>query len=204
MVDRVGVLANPVVELFVGVGIGRRCPLLAIRSQCGLGQNFLSLANPVAQALQVTRGAQKLRVNQRRTVRVAVGQLHAASAVGLQQTHMQRVAMAQCQLAAVVHQFGHHKVQLNVRVRHLRSAVVKGTALGEVRGEAPLSVLVPGPQGLPGVPHPFGRHANQIGLPRRIGHQHCVRVVVQVFAHARQVAQHLDALALQMRGWPNA
>ena len=57
VVDRIGVLAYPVFELFVAVRIGRRCPLFAIRGQCGLGQNFLSLTNPVAQALQVTRVA---------------------------------------------------------------------------------------------------------------------------------------------------
>lgn len=82
VVHRVGDFSNPVFPLFVGPRICRRCLLFAVRRQCGLDQNFLGLANPVAQALQVTRAAQKLRGNQRRTDRVAVGQLHTASAVG--------------------------------------------------------------------------------------------------------------------------
>ena len=89
MVDRVGVLANPVLQLFVVARIGRRCPLFAIRGQGGLGQDVLGLANTVAQALQVARIAQKLRVNEWRALGVAVGQLHTASAVRLQQTHVQ-------------------------------------------------------------------------------------------------------------------
>ena len=152
VVNRIGVLANPVFELFVGVRIGRRCPLFAIRRQSGLGQDVLGLTHAIAQALQVTGVAQKLRVNQRRAVGVAVGQLHTASAVGLQQTHMQRIAMPQGQLAAMVHQFGHHKVQLNVRVRFAGSAFVKGAAFCEIGGERPRAVLPPGPQGLQGLP----------------------------------------------------
>ena len=38
--------------------------------------------------------------------------------------------MPQRQLAAVVHQFGHHKVQLNVRVGRFGAAFVERTTLG--------------------------------------------------------------------------
>ncbi len=41
-------------------------------------------------------------------------------------------------------------------------------------------------------------------MPRRVGHQHRIGVVVQVFTHAGQVVQHLNAETLQMRGRPNA
>jgi len=55
VVDRVGVLAYPVFELFVAERIGRRCPLFAIRSQGGLGQDALGLANPVTRPTGLLR-----------------------------------------------------------------------------------------------------------------------------------------------------
>jgi hypothetical protein len=77
------------VLLLVGVGIGRSGPFTAVCGQRWLGHDGLGLTNTVSQSLNVARITQKLGVNQRRAVRVAVVQQHTATTVGLQQTHMQ-------------------------------------------------------------------------------------------------------------------
>ena len=112
--------------------------------------------------------------------------------------------MAQRQLTAMVHQLGHHKVQLNVGRGQLGAAFVKSAAFGKVGGQSPLAVLAPFPHGLQGVPNAAWGHADEIGMARGIGHQHHIGVVMQVFTHTRQGVLHRDAPFLQMGSRPNA
>jgi hypothetical protein len=164
----------------------------------GLGQQAARLLHAADQPVQVVGLGQEGRVDHRGGQRVGAGQRHPPAALGPQQAHMHRVAVAPHRAAAVVDQLAHHEVPLQVRHGLVGPAAEEAAGLGEVGGQEAAPLAPPLADGAGDVPAAAQAEAEARARLRRLEHHHHVRVVVQVAAHAGQGVTHGDAVALQL------
>ncbi len=112
--------------------------------------------------------------------------------------------MADGQGAGVVDELGDDEVQLQVGLVFARAALEEGAGLGDGAGKHALAPGQPVPGALDSHRRAAGRNGEGVGALRRIDDVGDADVVVQVFAHAGQVVQHLQTQLPKMRAGADA
>jgi hypothetical protein len=116
----------------------------------------------------------------------------------------QKIIAGEEQVRAMVDEFAHHEVQLQIGHGLGGVALQKGTGFCKVAGEHAAALAAPFAHRLEGAPSTDQRQAKQLGAPRHVDHLHHVHVVLQVLAHSRQLVQHTNAVVQQLGVVANA
>ena len=113
---------------------GMRQLLRAMPRQSGLRQDAARHLHPPDGTLQVVFHCQEVGVDQWQRQGVCTAQPDRATALWAQHTHMAGKTMPPNGLAPMVDEFGHHKMQLQIRPRYFGAAFQKSPCFRKIGG----------------------------------------------------------------------